>query len=118
MLFRSFGVRAGSELSMGFMFSWGVLVVTALVGGRSEVCGPRDIGWCEPGLILGSMAVNVLLEGTEPEGLEQEPIGSWVSSRHDGSLCLGWQHGCGPWDWRFTSELFWVSSLATGRVGT
>lgn len=32
-----FGVRAGSELSMGFMFSWGVLVATALVGGRSEV---------------------------------------------------------------------------------
>lgn len=64
------------------------------------------------------MAVNALLEGTGPEGLEQEPVGSRVSSRHDGSLCLGWQHGCGPWDCSCTSEMLWVSSLATGRVGS
>lgn len=31
-----FGVRAGSEVSRGHVFFWGVLAAAALVGGRLE----------------------------------------------------------------------------------
>lgn len=61
------------ELSMSCIFSWGVLVATALVGGRAGDWGARHTPRCEPGLLLGSMEVNALLRRRAgAEGLKQE----------------------------------------------
>ena len=56
------------------IFPQGVLVATALVGGRPGVGGARARARCKPGLLLCSMTVTALLGvGLRAEGLEQEP---------------------------------------------
>ena len=40
-----------------------------------------------------------------PEGLYQEPWGSWPSFQGGGDLYVGWGRGQGPWGWSHRSEL-------------
>ena len=51
---------AGPEVSTGCIFSWGVLAVTTLVGGRAGVRGFRTKARCKSGLLLCSMAITAL----------------------------------------------------------
>ena len=65
------GGRARYEVSMGCIFPWGLLAVTARVGNRSGVEGARARTRCELGLLLCSMAITALSGvGLGPEGLE------------------------------------------------
>ena len=55
-----FGGRAGSEVSMGHIFPWGVLAATTLLDDMAGDGGVRVRARCEPGLLLCSVAVTTL----------------------------------------------------------
>ena len=69
-----FSGRGGSEVSMGSIFSWGVLAATDLVGGRDGAEGVRARAKFRQGLVVCSMAITTLLVvGSVYKGLEQDP---------------------------------------------
>ena len=65
------GERAGPEVSTGCIFSWGVLAVTALVGGRAGVRGSRTRA-SYIGFLLCLMSIAGQL-GSRGHGVEQKP---------------------------------------------
>ena len=67
------GGRAGSDISIGHVFSQCVLAAITLVGGRGRVGGARARARCKLGLLLCSLATTTSRVGSEPQGLEQEP---------------------------------------------
>ena len=58
-----FGGRTGSEMSMGCVFTWGVLAATTLMGGRAGDGGARAGARCELELLLCSVAITTLSGG-------------------------------------------------------
>ena len=65
------------------------MAATVLVGGRARVGGARTRARRKLGFLLGHH--HPVEEGglIGPEVPEQEPRGSWVSPRCDGSICRG-----------------------------
>lgn len=84
----SFGERARSKVSTGYIFLRSALAATTLMKGRARVRRARARARNKLGLPC-SMAMSLLAMWLGPKGLEQKPGGSWVFSGCDGSLCLG-----------------------------
>ena len=77
-----FGWRAGPEMSTGYIFLWGVLAATTLMGGRAGVGGARARSRCNLGRLLCSLAVTALW------GAGSGPGRGWIRSPEGGGLLL------------------------------
>lgn len=87
--------RAGSEVSTGHIFLWGVLEGTMLMGGKARDGSARASVMYELGFLLCSVTViDLSCVGLGPRGWSRNPE-VWVSAGSTPFNCVN-----SPWQWQ------------------